>query len=86
MLRREQFRTARVGEFLDPYHPAVNAFANQGRAFFLQPTGDPAASQQMSWQALENLRQQQAAALAYCSTTSGCLPYWPWHSCSCCRS
>ena len=27
--------------------------------------GDPAALQQLAWQALENLRQQQAAALAF---------------------
>ncbi len=63
--RREHFHTARVGEFLDPLNPAVNSFLAQGRAFFLQQTGDPAASQQMSLQALANLRQQQAVALAY---------------------
>jgi hypothetical protein len=27
--------------------------------------GDPAAQQQLAWQAIENLRQQQASALAY---------------------
>jgi MFS transporter, DHA2 family, multidrug resistance protein len=27
--------------------------------------GDPVAAQQLAWQALENLRQQQASALAY---------------------
>lgn len=32
---------------------------------FLQQTGAPAASQHMTWQALEDLRQQQAASLAY---------------------
>jgi DHA2 family multidrug resistance protein len=63
--RREQFHAARVGEFLDPLNPVVNAFGEQGRSFFLQHTGDPAASQQMTWQALEDLRQQQAASLAY---------------------
>jgi DHA2 family multidrug resistance protein len=63
--RREQFHTARVGEFLDPLNPAVNAFAEQGGSFFLQHTGDPAASQQMTLQALADLRQQQAASLAY---------------------
>ena len=54
--RREQFHTSRVDEFLDPLNPTVNAFLEQGRAFFLQQTGDPAASQQMALQALENLR------------------------------
>jgi len=63
--RRENFHTARVGEFLDPLNPAVTSFLQQSQAFFLQQTGDPAASQQMSLQALANLRQQQAASLAY---------------------
>ena len=35
------------------------------RALFLQQTGDPVAAQQLALQALENLRQQQASALAY---------------------
>ena len=43
----------------------MNSFLQQGRAFFFQQTGDPAASQQMSLQALEDLRQQQASSLAY---------------------
>jgi MFS transporter, DHA2 family, multidrug resistance protein len=64
-IRREQFHTARVGEFLDPLNPTVNSFVQQSQAFFLQHTGDPVAAQQMSWQALANLRQQQAASLAY---------------------
>jgi MFS transporter, DHA2 family, multidrug resistance protein len=63
--RREQFHTARVGEFLDPLNPQVNSFLEQARAFFYQQSGDPAGSQQMAVQALENLRQQQAASLAY---------------------
>ncbi len=63
--RREHFHTARVGEFLDPFNPAVNSFLEQGREFFLQQTGDPAASQQMSLQMLDNLREQQASSLAY---------------------
>ena len=63
--RRGQFHTARVGEFLDPLNPHVSAFSEQGRAFFFQQTGDRAASQQMTWQALADLRQQQAASLAY---------------------
>ena len=43
----------------------MNSFLEQARAFFLQQTGDPAAAQQMTLQVLENLRQQQAASLAY---------------------
>jgi DHA2 family multidrug resistance protein len=64
-IRREQFHTARAGEFLDPLNPAVNSFLQQSQQLFLQNTGDPAGSQQMAWQALANLRQQQAASLAY---------------------
>jgi DHA2 family multidrug resistance protein len=63
--RREQFHLARVGEFLDPFNPAVNSFGEQARAAFFQQTGDAAGSQQMAVQALDNLRQQQAASLAY---------------------
>ena len=63
--RREQFHTARVGEFLDPLNPAVNSYLQQGQAFFFQQTGDPAGSQQMSLQTLADLRETQAASLAY---------------------
>ena len=63
--RRDQFHTLRLGESLDPFNPAVQSFLDQARALFLQQTGDPAAAQQMAWQALENLRQQQASSLAY---------------------
>jgi DHA2 family multidrug resistance protein len=40
-------------------------FLQRTQAFFFQQTDDPAGSQQMTWQALEDLRQQQAGALAY---------------------
>jgi MFS transporter, DHA2 family, multidrug resistance protein len=63
--RRDQFHTLRLGESLDPFNPAVHSFLEQAQARFLQQTGDPAAAQQLAWQALENLRQQQASALAY---------------------
>jgi MFS transporter, DHA2 family, multidrug resistance protein len=63
--RREQFHTLRLGESLDPLNPAVQSFLEQAQARFLQQTGDPAAAQQLAWKALENLRHQQAAALAY---------------------
>jgi DHA2 family multidrug resistance protein len=39
--RREQFHTARVGEFLDPLNPYVNDFLAQARVFFFQQSGDP---------------------------------------------
>jgi len=63
--RREQFHTLRLGESLDPLNPAVQSFLEQAQARFIQQTGDPAAAQQLAWQALENLRHQQASALAY---------------------
>ena len=63
--RRDNFHTARVGEFLDPLNPTVTAFLEQSKAFFLQQTGDAAASAQMALQSLEDLRLQQASSLAY---------------------
>ncbi|HLN32400.1 MAG TPA: DHA2 family efflux MFS transporter permease subunit [Gemmataceae bacterium] len=63
--RREQFHLSRLGENLDSLNPHVQSFFDGGRAFFLQQTGDPAQSQQMALQVLANLRQQQAASLAY---------------------
>ena len=43
--------------------PAVNSFVEQTQAHL--GAGDPVASQQLAWQALERVRQQQASALAY---------------------
>jgi DHA2 family multidrug resistance protein len=63
--RRDQFHSLRLGEYLDPFNPAARSFLEQAQARFLQQTGDPATAQQLALQALENLRQQQASALAY---------------------
>jgi DHA2 family multidrug resistance protein len=63
--RREQFHLARVGEGLSPLNPHVQSFFDRGQAIFLQRTGDPARSQLMTLQSLSDLRQQQAASLAY---------------------
>jgi MFS transporter, DHA2 family, multidrug resistance protein len=63
--RRLQFHALRLNEYLDPFNPAVQHFLDQAQATFLQQTGDPVAAQQLAWQALENLRQQQASSLAY---------------------
>jgi MFS transporter, DHA2 family, multidrug resistance protein len=63
--RRDQFHSLRLGENLDPFNPAVQSFIAQAQARFLQQTGDPATAQQLAWQALENLRQQQASGLSY---------------------
>ena len=61
--RRDQFHVLRLGEYLDPFSPAVGSFIDQAQAQL--QTGDPAASQQLVWQTLEGLRQQQASALSY---------------------
>jgi MFS transporter, DHA2 family, multidrug resistance protein len=63
--RREIFHALRLNENLDPLNPAVNSYIAQAQPGFLQQTGDPAAAQQMAWQSLENLREQQASALSY---------------------
>ena len=63
--RRDQFHTLRLGEYLDPFNAAANAFLGHAKALFLQHTADPVASQQFAWRQLANLRQQQASSLAY---------------------
>jgi DHA2 family multidrug resistance protein len=63
--RRDIFHALRLNENLDPLNPAVNSFVTQTQPGFLRQTGDPAAAQQMAWQSLENLREQQSSALAY---------------------
>jgi MFS transporter, DHA2 family, multidrug resistance protein len=63
--RRDQFHTLRLGETLDAFNANVASFLDQARGVFLQQTGDPVAAQQLAWQAMENLRQQQASSLAY---------------------
>jgi DHA2 family multidrug resistance protein len=63
--RREQFHTLRLNEKLDALNPAVADVFHRGQSFFEQHNGDPALSQQMTLQALQNLRDQQAASLAY---------------------
>ena len=63
--RREQFHLSRLGDSLNPLNPHVHSFLERGQAFFLQHTGDPARSYQTTVQVLADLRQQQAASLAY---------------------
>ena len=62
---RQQFHLSRLGENLGPLNPHVQSFLDQTREFFMQWTGDPARSQQLAVQSLDNLRQQQAASLAF---------------------
>ena len=63
--RRDQFHTSRVGEFLDPFNPAVASFLDNARSVFYEQTGDLALSQLLALQRLEELRAQQASSLAY---------------------
>jgi DHA2 family multidrug resistance protein len=63
--RRFQFHLSRLGDYVGPLNQNVSDFLNGGRSFFLQHTGDPAGSHRMAVQTLDNLRQQQAASLAY---------------------
>jgi DHA2 family multidrug resistance protein len=63
--RREQFHALRLNENLDLLNPAVNSYIADTQTGFLQQTGDPVAAQQMAWQSLDDLRQQQASALSY---------------------
>jgi DHA2 family multidrug resistance protein len=63
--RREQFHLSRLDDTLGQLNPYVYSFLQRGQAFFMQRTGDPAGSQERAIQALADLRQQQAASLAY---------------------
>jgi DHA2 family multidrug resistance protein len=63
--RRDQFHTLRLGEYLDCFNAAAKSFLTQAQSLFLHQTADPIALQQLAWQQLENLRQQQASSLAY---------------------
>ena len=63
--RRDQFHTLRLGEYLDPFNAAAKSFLTQAQSLFLQQTADPVALQQLAWQQLAKVRQQQASALAY---------------------
>src|SRR5262249_57890426 len=63
--RREQFHVLRLNEKLDALYPAVQRWLGQGRDLFMHGTGDPVRSQQMALRSLQELRDRQAAALAY---------------------
>jgi MFS transporter, DHA2 family, multidrug resistance protein len=63
--RREQFHALRLNERLDPLNPSLYDALQQGQKYLLQQTGDGPLAQQMTLQALENLRNQQASSLAY---------------------
>ena len=63
--RREQFHLARMDDYLGALNPHVQGFLGRARELFLQRTGNPARSRLLGLQSLDDLRQQQAASLAY---------------------
>jgi DHA2 family multidrug resistance protein len=63
--RREQFHLSRLGESLNPFDPATEAFLERAQTYILERTGDSAGAQQQALQVLDNLRQQQASSLSY---------------------
>jgi len=63
--RRDQFHSLRLGEHLDPFNAAANAFLGRAQALLRQETADPVAAQQLAWKGLETLRGRQSSALAY---------------------
>ena len=62
--RREIFHALRLNENLDRLNPAVHSYLGRVQQGFLQQTGDLAAAHRMALQSLEDLREQQASALA----------------------
>jgi DHA2 family multidrug resistance protein len=66
--RREQFHLSRLTDGLGSLNPHVQSFLGSARELFLQRTGDPARSPLLGLQSLDDLRQQQAASLAYFDT------------------
>lgn len=66
--RRDQFHSLRLGENLDPLNPTVNDFIQGATTTVMRESGDPVQAKQAAWQALAQLREQQASALAYFDT------------------
>ena len=63
--RREQFHLLRLGEAINPLNHNVQSFVGGIREYFYHFNGNAPLSQEMALQAMSNLRQQQAASLAY---------------------
>jgi MFS transporter, DHA2 family, multidrug resistance protein len=63
--RREQFHLSRLVEGLGPLNSHVREYLHGAGDFFLRRTGDPGRSPLLSLQTLDDLRQQQAASLAF---------------------
>jgi DHA2 family multidrug resistance protein len=63
--RREQFHLLRLNEYLDPLNSTLRDYLNGVRSSLWPLTGDPAATDAVGYQIIDNLRQQQALSLAY---------------------
>src|SRR5262249_40746124 len=63
--RREQFHVLRLNEKLDALYPAVGRWFEQGQEYFMHRGGDAVHSRQMALRALQEMRDEQAAGLAY---------------------
>ena len=77
--RRDQFHLARLDDYLGPLNSHVHDFLTSAHGLYLQKTGDVARSLQLGVQSLDDLRQQQAASMAYfdvfwlCAALAGAL-------------
>jgi DHA2 family multidrug resistance protein len=63
--RRQQFHLLRLGEYLDQFNQAAQDYLAQTYQYFLQVMGDPVLARARALQTIADLRQQQAASLAY---------------------
>lgn len=64
-VRRDQFHTWRLGEFIDSLNPQVNSFLKNAQELYFHQTGDRHLAEQMALQSLADLRAQQALSLAF---------------------
>jgi hypothetical protein len=63
--RREQHHLLRLNEYLDPLNPTLREYLTGLRSALTPVTGDTAVSEAISYQVVENLRQQQALSLSF---------------------
>ncbi len=63
--RRQQFHLSRLADGLSPLNSHVQEFLGSTHQLLMRSTGDPARSLQLGLHSLDDLRQQQAASLAY---------------------
>jgi DHA2 family multidrug resistance protein len=64
-VQREQYHLLRLNEYLDPLNPTLRDYLSGFRSALTPVTGDAAASDAISLQVVDHLRQQQALALSF---------------------